>query len=75
MSRQTNGAIREVQVNGEWREFTDGSSLTDLLSSLGLPEKGLAIAVNGDVVPKADWPQTLVHPASRIEIVTAVQGG
>ncbi|MCW4351830.1 sulfur carrier protein ThiS [Hoyosella sp. YIM 151337] len=66
---------REVQINGEWRSYPDGASLSGLLESLGLPSKGLAIAINGEVVPKDDWPDTAVEPASRIEIVTAVQGG
>lgn len=68
-------ATSEVQINGEWRSYPEGASLSGLLESLGLPEKGLAIAVDGEVVPKSDWPARRVDPASRIEIVTAVQGG
>ncbi|GGC61723.1 sulfur carrier protein ThiS [Hoyosella rhizosphaerae] len=67
--------LREIQINGEWREFVPGSTLAELLDQLGLQPKGLAIAVAGEVVPKDEWSSTSVDPSLRIEIVTAVQGG
>lgn len=36
---------------------------------------GIAVAVNDEVVPRADWPECRLEAGDRVEIVTAVQGG
>ena len=36
---------------------------------------GIAVAVNGEVVPKASWRETSLHADDRVEIIRAVQGG
>lgn len=36
---------------------------------------GIAVAVNGAVVPRAAWDVTALHPGDRIEIVRVLQGG
>jgi len=40
-----------------------------------VPEKGIAVAVDGTVLPKSRWDLTTVEKGSKIEILTAVQGG
>jgi len=67
--------VMEVQVNGEWREVADDATVADVLTAVGAPERGVAVALEGQVVPRRDWPGTSVRPGARVEILTAVQGG
>jgi sulfur carrier protein len=64
----------ELTVNGEDRQLADGTSAVTLLEQLGLPDKGVAIAVNGAVHPRSQWDDPLPAYAD-IEVLTAVQGG
>jgi sulfur carrier protein len=65
----------QVQVNGEWRDFPDGSTVTQLVEEAGIPERGVAVALNGEVVRRGEWAETVVAKGARIDILTAVQGG
>ncbi|WAL66230.1 sulfur carrier protein ThiS [Amycolatopsis cynarae] len=65
----------EVQVNGDWRTFPDGTTVAGLLEALGTAPRGVAVAVDGVVVRRGDWAETVVSPGARLEILTAVQGG
>ena len=40
-----------------------------------LPESGVAIAVNGDVLPHDDWPRAQLQEGDEIEVVHAMAGG
>ena len=63
-----------ITVNGEPRELT--GTVDDLLDALGVEvRRGMAVAVDAEVVPKSAWSTTLVEDGARVEIVTAVQGG
>ena len=63
-------------VNNAPREAADNQLLLDLLADLGLAApRGLAVAVNDAVVPRADWPARAVRPHDRITIIRATQGG
>lgn len=74
-------------LNGQPAEFADGATLRDLVRSLtskdvgadgrtveGAP-LGLAVAVDGAVVPRSRWATTPINPGAEIEVVEAVQGG
>ncbi|MDL9938389.1 sulfur carrier protein ThiS [Gordonia sp. ABSL1-1] len=63
-----------ITVNGEPTEVSAGVTVAGLLRSLDLPDRGLAVAVDGAVVPKGSWAQS-IPDGSSVEIVTAVQGG
>jgi sulfur carrier protein len=65
----------QVQVNGDWREFPDGSTVAALLSTLGTPERGVAVALDGEVVRRGQWSEVVVEKGSSLDILTAVQGG
>jgi sulfur carrier protein len=45
------------------------------LALLGVPEAGVAVAVDGVVVPRGAWPATVLADGARVEVLTAVQGG
>ncbi|TWF77955.1 sulfur carrier protein [Pseudonocardia hierapolitana] len=65
----------QVWINGEERELTDGARVRDALVALGVPESGIAVAVDGEVVPRADWASVALGDGARVEVLTAVQGG
>ena len=64
-----------IQVNGEFRELESPLSIQDLIALLGLRQERLAIELNGAVVRRIDWPQTVLSANDRIEIVHFVGGG
>ena len=64
-----------IVVNGEASEVAPGTTLTELLSSLGAPEHGVAVAVDAEVVPRGEWAAFALHDDARVEVLTAVQGG
>jgi sulfur carrier protein len=63
-----------VWINGERRELADGAALPDVLSALALPRTGVAVAVDGEVVPRGRWAATALADGARVEVLTAVQG-
>jgi sulfur carrier protein len=64
-----------VWINGAERELAAGASVLDALAVLGAPGSGVAVAVDGEVVPRAAWPGTELRDGARVEVLTAVQGG
>jgi sulfur carrier protein len=64
-----------VWINGERRELAPDASVLDALRTLGVPRAGVAVAVDGEVVRRADWPATALVDGARVEVLTAVQGG
>lgn len=64
-----------VTVNGLARDLPPGTPVTAVVAELAAPERGTAVAVNGEVVPRASWADTALHDGDRIEVLTAVQGG
>ena len=66
-----------VVVNGEQRELASGVTVAGVVASIhDRPEgRGLAVALDGEVVPRARWQQTELSEGARVEIVAAVQGG
>jgi sulfur carrier protein len=65
----------EVAVNGEERELTDGSTVADAVAAVTERTRGVAVAVNGEVVPRSRWAQAALSAGDRVEVLTAVQGG
>ena len=64
-----------VTVNGQLWELPAGTTLTDVLEQFGAPVSGIAVAVDGAVVPRASWPGTALREGASVDVVTAVQGG
>lgn len=64
-----------IMLNGTPTATPAGSTLADLLAALQLPERGIALAVDGEVVHRHAWPTTPLTEQSRVEVVTAMQGG
>jgi sulfur carrier protein len=74
MAQQTSEAM--IRVNGE-NEPLAFATLDALLAekSVDTMQRGIAVALNGSVVPRAAWPDTALKPGDSIEIVRARQGG
>ncbi len=80
MSEQSSGAVvagtLEVLVNDRARSVPAGATMLSLLAELGLVErKGVAVAVNGGVVSRSQWPGHALRSADRVLIIQATQGG
>jgi sulfur carrier protein len=63
-----------LRVNGEPLAF-DGSTLGALLVHLGAQPDGVAVAVNGEVVPRSERELRPLRDGDRVEIIRAVGGG
>jgi sulfur carrier protein len=66
-----------LTVNGERRELPDGSTVADAVRASGMPAlaRGVAVAVDREVVPGSRWDSTELHEGQRVEVLQAVQGG
>jgi sulfur carrier protein len=66
-----------IRVNGENETLGEQRTLEALLAerTADTSQRGVAVAVNGAVVPRAAWRETLLQPGDSIEIVRARQGG
>lgn len=62
-------------VNGEHRSFNEGTSLVDIVEQYSTTQRGIAVAMNREIVPKSLWATTLVIEQAEIEIVAAAAGG
>ena len=65
----------EIMLNGERREVAPGTRLLELLSSLGLEPRAVAVELNGEVLPRARFGEVELQPDDRLEVVRFVQGG
>lgn len=69
-----------ITVNGRPADIAPGplaSLLAPLLAAAGLDAgaRGIAVALNGGVVPRAHWERTAVADGDQLEIVKVLQGG
>ena len=65
-----------VELNGERRELEAGASVALAVTLAGGTEvSGVAVAVDGEVVPRSEWDRTELRDGQAVEIVAAVQGG
>jgi sulfur carrier protein len=64
-----------VRINGELREVPDTTTVSGLLAHLGLEARGIAVAVDRAVVPRAVHPTTVLCEGCEVEVIRAVGGG
>jgi sulfur carrier protein len=67
----------EVQLNGEPRELPDGATVETAMREAGATGngRGVAVAVDGEVVPRGEWDSTRLREGQQVEVLRAVQGG
>jgi sulfur carrier protein len=66
-----------IWVNGEEAELPVGANVAQAVAAAGgSPDgRGVAAAVDGEVVPRDRWQETELEDGQRVEVVQAVQGG
>lgn len=65
----------QIVVNGEARSFSAPLSVAQLVESLDLTGKRIAVEKNGEIVPRSRHAETALADGDRLEIVVAVGGG
>ena len=65
----------KILVNGEPRDVAAGTTIAQLLETLRLDPRTLAVELNLDVIPRGRHAESLLHDGDRLEIVTLVGGG
>jgi sulfur carrier protein len=68
----------KVVVNGESRELADTVTIAELVAEEA-PElaggRGVAVAVDAEIVPRSEWGLTTLEAGQRVELLAAMQGG
>jgi sulfur carrier protein len=66
-----------VVLNGEQQELADGATVRAAVTATGAPSegRGVAVALDGEVVPRRSWDDVPLREGQRVEVVQAVQGG
>ncbi len=65
----------DITVNGTTRAVPDQTTASQLLDSLGLAGRRLALEINREIVPRSRFDRHLIQPGDRVEIVHAIGGG
>jgi sulfur carrier protein len=65
----------KIIVNGEDKQVADGYTAQQLVESMGLTGKRIAMEVNLEIVPRSTYPEHVFNTGDKIEIVHAVGGG
>ena len=65
----------QVIVNDEPRTLPDGATVADLVASLALGPRRIAVEINVQVVPRATYDTATLHEGDRVEIIHFVGGG
>jgi sulfur carrier protein len=64
-----------ITVNDKPHKVEEGMSLASFIESLGLKPQGIAVAINYEVVPKEQWPGTILSDHLELMLIHAVSGG
>jgi sulfur carrier protein len=66
-----------IRLNGQESDLQPGETVAAVLRRLELsPEaRGIAVAVDGEVIPRAGWETCVLSDETRIEVLIAIQGG
>jgi sulfur carrier protein len=66
-----------VTVNGEPRQLPAGATVASVVELLDVRPgaRGVAVALDEEIVTRAQWADTALHEGARVEVVAAIQGG
>jgi sulfur carrier protein len=65
----------QLTVNGAARQIPDGTTIVQLLLEHARTTEGVAVAVDGEIVHRAQWAHCVLADGQDVELVTALQGG
>jgi len=64
-----------LNINGEQREFPGGLTVAALVAQLGMKQDRVAVELNLEIVPRANWETTTLKEGDKLEVVHFVGGG
>jgi thiazole synthase len=66
-----------VELNGELVALPEGSLVAEAVEASGAAgdQRGLAVAIDGEVVPRSEWARTALREGQKVEVLAAIQGG
>jgi sulfur carrier protein len=69
--------MTSIVLNGTQQDLPDGATIESAVLATGAPAegRGVAVAVDGEVVPRGEWSNTPVREGQQVEVLNAVQGG
>jgi sulfur carrier protein len=67
--------VTTVLINGEERRLAGPTTVAHVVELLGCGTKGVAVAVNDEIVARSRWSDHDVGDGDRVEVVRAAQGG
>jgi thiazole synthase len=67
----------KVELNGEIVALPNGAAVTHAVEASGAAgeQRGLAVAIDGEVVPRSEWDSTELREGQKVEVLAAIQGG
>jgi sulfur carrier protein len=66
----------DVYINSNLQQLQDNAKIVDALASLNInAQKGIAIAINNNVIPRQEWATHDLAPGDKITLIKATQGG
>ncbi len=66
-----------IEVNGEPLDLDEPTTVAAVVARVGAGggRRGVAVAVDGEIVPRSAWEETELGEGQRVEVVGAIQGG
>ena len=65
-----------VYVNNARQQMHDQANIKDMLGHLDmLSQRGIAIAINNNVIPRSEWELHILQPEDKLTLIKATQGG
>src|SRR3954447_517775 len=65
-----------LELNGEIVSLPDGATVADAIQASGATsQRGVAVALEGDVIPRSEWGTTQLAEGQKVEVLAAIQGG
>lgn len=67
--------MNTVRLNGRVLDLAEGATVADVVAATCTSDRGVAVAIDLEVVPRSEWSRRRVPPGAALEIVTAAPGG
>jgi len=65
----------QIVLNGSAHQLGNPISVAELVASLNLSEKAIAVAVNRQIIPRPDWNEYRLQAQDKVDVVRAIGGG
>lgn len=66
----------DIYINSKLQPLPENASIADALTALNISsQKGIAIAINNNVIPRAEWDSRILNHDDKVTLIKATQGG